>query len=317
MRGGGTENIEVGTTLPLAASTAQDAGTEHDGWSLAARAEATLATIRARNAAVTAGRANLPVATDTLDDREVELDGICETLRQTDVFANLAERQLRRLARRCSEQLRPAGETIFRCGDRSDAVFVVREGSVDVLVDQRGKPLQRLARLNGGDIFGELGVLHGVERGASVRTAEDCRLLRIGKQIFLRLLEENVATEARLEALATRRHCRNSAAALDSRKNARIRIDAHVVLLPATARRRVTRLEDISQGGLSLTGMPAAWQPEEPVSFTLIAGDRRLCVIGRIAWRRGETAGIMFSGDLPGHGHRVSRFTRALLDELD
>ncbi len=294
-------------------SYADGGQTGPDNWSLAARAEASLAAIRARS------RAPIPAHDDAIaahDDRQTALDAICETLRQTDVFANLGDRQLRRLARGCTEQALPKDHKVFQCGDPSDAVFVVREGSVDVLRDQRGKPLQRLARLNAGDIFGELGVLHGVERGASVRTAEACRLLRIDKKTFQRFLAENDATEAKLEALATRRHCYNAAAALDSRKDARIRIDGQVVLLPAAERGRMTHLEDISQGGLAITGVPADWKPKLPVSFTLIAGSRRLCVTGRIAWRRGETIGLAFSGNIPGHGQRVSRFTRALLEEL-
>ncbi len=289
-------------------------------WSLAARAQASLAAIRASSRGRAAAHSTATAtrgATASRQDRRTELDGICESLRQTEVFANLDERQLRRLARGCSEQDRTANQLVFRCGDRSDAVYVIREGSVNVLRDQRGKPLRRLARLHAGDIFGELGVLHGVARGASVRTAGTCRLLRVGKQTFLRFLEDNAAAEAKLEALAAHRHCRNAAAALNSRKDARIRIDAPVVLLPAAERRQLTNLEDISQGGLSMTGAPASWLPEEPVNFTLVAGEERLCVIGRVAWRRGETLGIGYTGDIPGHGHQVSRFTRALLESLD
>ncbi len=287
-----------------------------DNWSLAARAEATLAAIRAQSTMPGHGAGATAARDDSEASRQAELDGICETLRQTDVFANLGERQLHRLARGCSQQARPKNHTVFRRGDPADAVFVVCEGSVEILRDQRGKPLKRLARLSAGDIFGELGVLHGVERGASVRTAEACRLLRIGKQTFQRFLETNTATEASLEALATRRHCSNARAALETRTDPRIRIDAPVTLVPAAERRRLTHLEDISGGGLSITGVPASWQPELPVSFTLAADDRRLCVIGRIAWRRGDTVGVAFSGGIPGHSQRVMRFTRALLEEL-
>ncbi len=288
---------------------------EVDDWSLAARTKATLAALRANSAVPVTDDGNTPDNT-TDADREAELDGICEALRQTDLFANLGERRLRRLARGCTEQARPKDRMVFRCGDPSDAVFVICEGVIDVLRDQRGKPLKRLARLHAGDIFGELGVLHGVDRGASVRTAEACRLLRIDKRTFQRFLEANTATEARLEALATRRHCSNARAALDTRDDPRIRIDAPVALLPAAEKRQTTHLEDISEGGLAITGVPATWQPDLPVSFTLAAGGRRLCVIGRVAWRRGDSIGIAFTGDVPGHGQRVVRFTRALLDEL-
>ncbi len=297
----------------LQAKSADDgkgAPAEQDGWSLAARAEESLE--RARAAAKSAND-----DANRKRGRQEELDGICETLRQTEVFANLDERELSRLARGCTEQFRSENQFIFRIGDPSDAVYVIREGSVDILRDERGKPLERLARLGAGEIFGELGVLHGVERSASVRAAEGCRLLRMGKLAFLRVLEANAVAEAKLETLAAQRHCNNSAAALHVRKDPRIRIDARMVLLPAAEERQVTRLEDISQGGLAMTGVPATWQPEDPVSFTLVSGSERLCVIGRVAWRRDETVGVAFTGDIPGHGHRVSRFTQELLEELN
>ena len=206
---------------------------------------------------------------------------------------------------------------VFRSGDESDAVFVVREGSVVVQRDERGKPIRLLARLNAGDVFGELGVLHRVARGATVRTTEHCRLLRIGKQTFRRLLAESASTEAKLEALAARRHCENSAVALERRREPRIRVDAQVTLLPAAEHCRAAWLEDISRGGLSISYVPASWTPEQSVSFTLIACGQRLCVTGRVAWRRDETIGLCFSGDLPGQADRVAHFTRALLDDVD
>ncbi len=293
--------LGVGTAFLQAKSADEPecASAEPDGWSLAARAEASLERARAAAASTDDG-----------------LDGICETLRQTEVFANLGERELRRLARGCTDQFRSDRQFIFRSGDPSDAVYVIREGNVDILRDERGKPLERLAHLGAGEIFGELGVLHGVERTASVRATEGCRLLRIGKLAFLRVLEANAVAEAKLETLAAQRHCDNSAAVLHVRKDPRIRIDARMILVPAAEDQQVTRLEDISQGGLSMTGVPAPWQSEDPVSFTLVSGGERLCVIGRVAWRRDETVGIAFTGDIPGHDHRVSRFTHVLLEEL-
>ena len=317
MEGGGAARSDLtGRKRDIALATAGITGAGCDDWSLAARTEAALAAVRKRSKTRAANLGATAAGDAPEPRREAELDGICETLRQTDVFANLDERHLRGLARGCSQQTWPENRLVFRCGDPSDAVFVVREGSVDVLRDQRGKPLRRLARLTTGDIFGELGVLHGVGRSASVRTVEPCRLLRIDQRTFQRFLKADADAQAKLEALATRRHCYNAAAALDSRKDARIRIDAEVTLLPAAERCRLTHLEDISRGGLSLTGVPAGWQPEQPASFTLIATGTRLCVTGRVVWRRGETIGFAFSGNIPSYGLQVTRFTRTLLEEL-
>ncbi len=277
--------------------------------SLAARAAASLAAIRANAHGPATARRLTP---------EPDLGGICDTLRQTDLFADLAVDGLLALAGICSQQVLAKHTQVFRRGDASDAVYILRQGGVVVLRDQRGRPVQILARLGAGDLFGELGVLHGVARGASVRTTRPCRLLRIEKQAFLSFLEKHTALTAKLEGMAARRHCHNARVALDvdTRSDVRIRVDAEVTLVPADGRCRSATLENVSRGGLSLTGAPADWGSKSAVGFTLIGADQQLDVTARVAWREGETVGLSFTGRAARQSHRVSLFTRRLLEEL-
>ncbi len=295
-----TATIRAGRARPQP-RRALTAGPLRAGSSLAALAAASLAAVRAGDSR-----------------QQYDLARICECLRQTELFADLEGEDLRDLARICSEQTLPKHAQVFRRGDASDAVYVLRQGSVVVLRDQRGRPVQILARLSAGEIFGELGVLHGSDRGASVRTTRPCRLLRIGKRAFLRFLEDHGAITAKLEGLAARRHCHNARAALDvdTRTDVRIRIDTEVTLVPADGRCRAATLENISRGGLSLTGVPAEWGSKSAVGFTLIGAGEQLDVTARVAWRQGETVGLAFTGRAATQGHRVSLFTRKLLDEL-
>ncbi len=275
--------------------------------SLAARAAASLAAIRAYGCGAATARRSKP-----------DLGGICDALRQTEPFADLALDKLLALARICTEQSLPKHTHVFRRGDASDAVYVLCSGGVVVLRDQRGRPVQILARLGAGDLFGELGVLHGDARGASVRTTKPCRLLRIESQAFLHFLQRHGAVAAKLEGLAARRHCHNARAALDvdSRSDVRIRVDAEVTLVPADGRCRAATLENISRGGLALTGVPAEWNPRAAVAFTLIGAGQHLDVTARVAWRDGETVGLCFTGRAATQSHRVSLFTRKLLEDL-
>ncbi len=269
--------------------------------SLAARAAASLAAVRAN-----AIRS------------EPNLGGICDTLRRTELFADLALGELLELARICTEQSAPKHTQIFRRGEDSDSVFIVCQGGVVVLRDQRGRPIQILARLGAGDLFGELGVLHGVARGASVRTTKPCQLLRIEKHDFLGFLKKHCEVQAKLEALAARRHCHNAKTALDvdTRGDVRIRVDAEVTLVASDGRCRTAILENISRGGLSLTGAPADWGAKAPVAFTLIGAGQQLDVTGRVAWRQDDTVGLAFIGRAANQSHRVSMFTRRLLEDL-
>ncbi len=243
---------------------------------------------------------------------------VCATLQQTELFAELTADELRDLAQSCIEQRLPARAQVFRRGSISDAVFVLCQGDVVVLRDQRGRPVQILARLGPGDLFGELGVLHDSERGATVRTTEPCRLLRIEKSAFLTFLENHSAVAAKLERMAAWRHCKNARAALDvdTRTDVRIRVDAEVTLVAADGRCRPAILENVSRSGLALTGVPADWGSKSAVAFTLIGGSRQLDVAARVAWRQDDTVGLQFTGGAASQGHRLSLFTRRLLETL-
>ena len=62
----------------------------------------------------------------------------------------------------------PRGETIFRQGDRSDLVYTIDVGEVDV-VELAGGGEEHVATIGPGHYFGELGPLLGFPRSATVR----------------------------------------------------------------------------------------------------------------------------------------------------
>ena len=92
-------------------------------------------------------------------------------------------------------QLREAGierrlaarEWLFHTGDPSDKLFVVLSGRLQA-IDADGRVLRELG---GGAALGELGLLTGSPRSASVRAVRDCRLLEIDAERFGRLVEED------------------------------------------------------------------------------------------------------------------------------
>src|ERR1700733_2573775 len=72
-----------------------------------------------------------------------------------------------------------AGEWLFHEGDEADCAYVVRSGRVQVVNDDR---IIRTARRGG--VIGELALLTGGTRTASVRALRDCRLWRLGRNAF-------------------------------------------------------------------------------------------------------------------------------------
>jgi len=85
-----------------------------------------------------------------------------------------------------------AGKTIFRQGSAGKDIFLVRKGKVRLFV-KVGQTRQTVAFIGEGDFFGENALLEGVGRSVSARAEEDCHLIPVGKEAFLRLVGNDMA----------------------------------------------------------------------------------------------------------------------------
>ena len=113
----------------------------------------------------------------------IELLSKCELLR------HLPPEEIEPLIERVSECDLRQGEVLFRAGDPGDALYIVGKGGVEVLVD--GAPPRILAELGEGQAVGEMALLSGGLRTATVRAKADSRLLSIRKEDFDQLLADD------------------------------------------------------------------------------------------------------------------------------
>jgi CRP-like cAMP-binding protein/Zn-dependent protease len=100
-----------------------------------------------------------------------------------EVLNDLASRvRLRNLAR---------GQSPFRQGDRADAFYVVRSGTLEAVEEDPETGDERLLRTYGrGESFGELGLIENRPRSASVRAAEEAQAFEVDKGTFDQLLAD-------------------------------------------------------------------------------------------------------------------------------
>ena len=94
---------------------------------------------------------------------------------------------------------------VFHEGDRSDACYLVRSGDLRVTREHSDGRAIALATLGPGDIFGELAMLDGQARSASVDTLSDSELLALPAADFRRLLGQHSQISVKLIAALTRR----------------------------------------------------------------------------------------------------------------
>ena len=93
-----------------------------------------------------------------------------------------------------------SGETIVRQGEAADRFYIVRSGSF-VVTQQVEGAVRELRRLGADDVFGELGLLHGLPRSASVSATSDGELLALAPDDFLELVRGGPALRGRLLGL--------------------------------------------------------------------------------------------------------------------
>jgi CRP-like cAMP-binding protein/Zn-dependent protease len=109
------------------------------------------------------------------------------------MFDDLPEDVLSDLAGRVRLGRYPAGKPVFRQGDRPDALYIVRTGALHVIEEDLETGKERVLRTLGrGDMFGELGLIDGRPRSATVRPAVDAQLFEVDESTFDRLLADTV-----------------------------------------------------------------------------------------------------------------------------
>ncbi len=129
-------------------------------------------------------------------------------LRQQELFKCLSDEQLDSLLPRGKAVHFGRGETVIQQGADGDSMFVLVDGQANVVVQQNGSP-RSVAVLNSGDCFGEMSLLTGEKRNASVIANQDCELVEIGKTVLGRSLKENPELLKQLSELLARRQVEN------------------------------------------------------------------------------------------------------------
>ena len=145
--------------------------------------------------ALLAGRALLAVdRSATVPVTEIAL------LRSSPTFSMLAAPELERLARGLTPVSAEAGEPFIREGEQGDRAYLVADGELEVSVG--GKPIATLDR---GDLVGEIALLRGGPRTATVVPRGDARLYELDTDAFLEAVGAHRPTAGALDSLIDRR----------------------------------------------------------------------------------------------------------------
>ena len=123
-----------------------------------------------------------------------------------DIFAAASQPVLERLAKNATELVLEPGTTVLRQGDAADALYVLTDGKVEVTGrrGERGRKEHHIRYMTGPSYIGEIGLLQGIPRTATVTAIEPCRLWRIDGDAFLEALTETPLSSAFVSGMSTR-----------------------------------------------------------------------------------------------------------------
>lgn len=100
------------------------------------------------------------------------------------LFANVSKRHLRRVAALAEIREFEPGDTIVEKGDAPDGFYLILGGRAKVVARPQARPLKT------GDYFGEMALLDGEPRSATVVAVGDLQTMRLPRRPFMRLLQQ-------------------------------------------------------------------------------------------------------------------------------
>lgn len=149
--------------------------------------------------------------TSVLECSELVKKGIEFSTAKNDSFPNLNDEGLRMMVRMCCKEEYFAGQNIITEGEIDSRYYVLRRGRVDVIIsdqskrDENGEPLEiKVASMDWGMGFGEIGLLLATKRTATIRASTPCEVFcldRPGYETVLALLPEDQRIGAMAKAM--------------------------------------------------------------------------------------------------------------------
>jgi putative ABC transport system ATP-binding protein len=126
---------------------------------------------------------------------------ICEFLKGVEGFKNLTPNELTNIAERMTKRHYLPGEVVIREGDIGHELFLVSEGAVSVQRDGG-----EVARLGPGEFFGELALMSGAPRNATVTAADALEAYVLGEEDFRAAIDASASFRDQLRRVYFMRH---------------------------------------------------------------------------------------------------------------
>lgn len=119
------------------------------------------------------------------------LSEAADLFRASEVFEGLTPEEIREIIHLSEYRALDSGDLLFEEGEPSDALYVVADGEVEVRSQKAGGGSTVLAELGPGSVVGEMSLIEGGERSATVEALREVELFRVDHEAFDSLRAQN------------------------------------------------------------------------------------------------------------------------------
>ena len=231
------------------------------------------------------------IALDTAGPTAPRAESVAEFLARTPLFSDVDPELRKQLAAQSQARHLAAGQWLFRQHDPADAMYVVRAGRLEAVDEGAGVVIGEFRR---GDALGELALLTGSPRSASVRAARATEVIAVCRADFTALLHGSPALSLALNRSLGGRLQDTRTAAPSARPRpatvALIALDGNIPLPRLAAQLGAALQAHLSIAVLGGAGAPAAAVPGEPAAVygplldRAEAGHELVLLAGGPAW---------------------------------
>jgi len=116
---------------------------------------------------------------------------LADTLRTIPLFSGLSREDIAKILGKLEEKSFPAGATVFSQGDQGDSFYFIQSGAVQVVLESAGGRKETIAVFGPQDWFGEMALLSGEPRAATVITVKETTVWRLNRAAWDELIEKH------------------------------------------------------------------------------------------------------------------------------
>ncbi|HJU63063.1 MAG TPA: SLC13 family permease, partial [Candidatus Binatia bacterium] len=115
---------------------------------------------------------------------------LADTIKTNPLFSGLSREDIAKILGRLEEKFFSAGTTVVSQGDKGDSFYIIQSGAVQVILESGGGRRESIAVMGPQDSFGEMALLSGEPRSATIVTVKDTTVWMLSREAFNELIEK-------------------------------------------------------------------------------------------------------------------------------